>query len=400
MKCEECLELCMKRKDGPPPYCCKSVVYDSQWKFCDLFAIQARTQADFVRYPGRVYFSPIGNCTAQGAGTTASPGEVTGGPGAGAIVDCPAGQKAVLSIFQNATNPNLAGTTPISADSSEKCGLLCVQNKDDKGNPFQCNAAAFSKGQCVFSSQPPAENTAQTLKPGADPNDLYLEKKCYPVDKAGTCTAIVLDPHHLIVGYNRKTVDASSYDQCLQQCLTAKQQFQFTCNSGQYYADATTENCILNEETRETKPDVYLSTDDNNIYFEPQCGDGTRLIYSMKRSKALRSLRDLSITEPTRDVRWSDWSECNKTTNTKHRYENCLSKRHTDCRKQEVSCDYVDKYSLMQKKINEEFPCEPIIVDNKPNCDYGVRKDPLKGTREYGCKPNTAECWNNELIFS
>jgi len=53
-------------------------------------------------------------------------------------------------------------------------------------------------------------------------------------DQAGPCSSIVLDPHHVLVGQNRKTVDAKSYDDCLGQCLKTTE---FKCKSGQYYAD-------------------------------------------------------------------------------------------------------------------------------------------------------------------
>lgn len=56
----------------------------------------------------------------------------------------------------------------------------------------------------------------------------------FSADQAGQCSTIILDPHHVLVGYNRKTVDAKSYEDCLAQCLAAKD---FKCNSGQYYSD-------------------------------------------------------------------------------------------------------------------------------------------------------------------
>lgn len=49
-----------------------------------------------------------------------------------------------------------------------------------------------------------------------------------------TCTTIIIDPHHVLVGYDRKTYDAKSYDDCLTQCFTAKE---IQCRAGQYYSD-------------------------------------------------------------------------------------------------------------------------------------------------------------------
>jgi hypothetical protein len=275
ISCDECMDLCLKRKDGPAPYCCKSIVYDSQWKFCDLYAIQAQTKADFVQYSGRVYLSPSGNCTVKPA----------------SIANCPAGQTMLISIFQHSTNPQLSGGNEINADSAEKCGLLCAKNQDDKGNPIQCKAAGFSQGKCVITDKDPGSNSIQNLKPSQDDDAVYFEKKCYPSDQTGNCGAVILDPRHLLVGFNRKTVDAASYDQCLQQCLSAKQNFQFTCNSGQFYPDTQKDNCILNEETALTKPELYTPTEDNNIYFQPECG-ATQMFFSMKQARAKMYLKD------------------------------------------------------------------------------------------------------------
>ncbi|KAK6750810.1 hypothetical protein RB195_002650 [Necator americanus] len=53
--CEECLERCMQRQAGT--WTCRSVVYDSTWHICDMFAV-AGTAAPFtlVEYQGRDYF--------------------------------------------------------------------------------------------------------------------------------------------------------------------------------------------------------------------------------------------------------------------------------------------------------------------------------------------------------
>uniref|UniRef100_A0A915IRV3 Apple domain-containing protein n=1 Tax=Romanomermis culicivorax TaxID=13658 RepID=A0A915IRV3_ROMCU len=355
ISCDECMKLCMERKNGPPPYCCKSAVYDAQWKFCDLFAVKASRSSDFVRYPGRVYLQPIGNCTSPVA----------------SIVDCPAGQKAVLNIFQNSSIPTLSNAKPINADTSDKCGLLCVQNKDDKGNVVQCKAASFSQGKCQFSDQAPDSNTIKNLRPGStsDPNSLYIEKKCFPSDQAGTCDAIILDPHHVLVGYNRKTI--------------------------------TTDNCILNEETRETKPDLYLATDDNNIYFEPQCATtGNQIRYALRRLYRSRLLmRDLAFHQSS-EHRYSDFSDCDKATNTKYRYKNCMAKRVQNCEKEFVPCDFVDMDAIFNARIKTPMLCKPILKgNNKPDCSRGVMEDVITGARKYGCIPNTAEC-HGKINFS
>uniref|UniRef100_A0A915JYB5 Apple domain-containing protein n=1 Tax=Romanomermis culicivorax TaxID=13658 RepID=A0A915JYB5_ROMCU len=89
-------------------------------------------------------------------------------------------------------------------------------------------------------------------------------------DQATNCV-VIMDRNHLLIRHNRKTVSVSSYDECIRQCRSAERQYFFTCNSGQYYADLKTDNCILNKETRKTLPDLYRATDDNNVYFELQC---------------------------------------------------------------------------------------------------------------------------------
>uniref|UniRef100_A0A915KMB8 Uncharacterized protein n=1 Tax=Romanomermis culicivorax TaxID=13658 RepID=A0A915KMB8_ROMCU len=107
----------------------------------------------------------------------------------------------------------------------------------------------------------------------------------------------------------------------------------------------TTDNCILNEETRETKPDLYLATDDNNIYFEPQCATaGNQIRYALRRLYKSRLLmRDLAFHQSS-EHRYSDFSDCDKATNTKYRYKNCMAKRVQNCEKEFVPCDFVGEH--------------------------------------------------------
>uniref|UniRef100_A0A915JX69 Apple domain-containing protein n=1 Tax=Romanomermis culicivorax TaxID=13658 RepID=A0A915JX69_ROMCU len=334
--CDECVQLCQKKQQGQYPYICKSAVWDCRFKTCDLFAVQATNPQRLTKYKDRTYFQ----------------------------YEC-----------------------LVSAPSADQCGIFCVQNQDDKGQPFACKAAQFSQGTCTLYDQAPTGDTTKNIKAGPDDKALYLEKKCYPADQAGNCPSIVLDPHHVIVGQNRKTVDASSYDQCLQQCL---QTTEFKCKSGQYYADVPTDNCVLNEETRQTKSDLYLATDDNNIYFEPKCvGAGRKLIFSAKKVRAKLSLRDI----PFELGEWTLWTECKTGKTERHRYRNCKEESIHRCPKEMQPCSpehMGDKNGFISKLLHEE-QCEHVQVEikgqKKKRCDLGYVYH-SNGTRTY-CVPKT-----------
>lgn len=81
-----------------------------------------------------------------------------------------------------------------------------------------------------------------------------------------------IDPQHTLTGFAKATADAKSLADCVSLCLNAQQNLQFTCKSGMFYSQVTSENCILNVETKASKPDLYTAeTTDTVEYFDSTC---------------------------------------------------------------------------------------------------------------------------------
>src|SRR5262249_43486856 len=60
------------------------------------------------------------------------------------------------------------------------------------------------------------------------------------------------------------------FNDCMQKCITA---VNVQCKSGMFYYQETSNNCILNTETKATHPDLFNKESQDTVdYFEPNCG--------------------------------------------------------------------------------------------------------------------------------
>lgn len=58
--CEECMNLCLSKQNTTGPYCCKSMVYDVQYRICDLFSQDiGGNLANLAKRPGHIYFQSV-----------------------------------------------------------------------------------------------------------------------------------------------------------------------------------------------------------------------------------------------------------------------------------------------------------------------------------------------------
>lgn len=76
----------------------------------------------------------------------------------------------------------------------------------------------------------------------------------------------------ILVGFAETVVDASSLQQCFDNCLNSKKLYGFKCISGMYYFEEPQLNCILNTEDRFTQPDLFTTESADLVdYFETGC---------------------------------------------------------------------------------------------------------------------------------
>uniref|UniRef100_A0A915JQ32 Apple domain-containing protein n=1 Tax=Romanomermis culicivorax TaxID=13658 RepID=A0A915JQ32_ROMCU len=174
--CEECMQMCRKRRQGQLPYLCQSAVYDSNYQTCDLFAVGAYFPYSLTPCPGRTYLwnwsrpmpsNPLNN--AQCGGPTPAP----------AAVDCPAGQTAVMVYFKDSSPASpVSGGSTFAAASQDECLKFCQINQDKSGNPAPCKVAQFQNGQCTVGPNVATGNSAATIQNAV--GSYYYEKQCLP----------------------------------------------------------------------------------------------------------------------------------------------------------------------------------------------------------------------------
>lgn len=79
-------------------------------------------------------------------------------------------------------------------------------------------------------------------------------------------------PMSLLVGYAEVVLNTPTVEACLQECLNGQASYGIQCGSVMYYNDS--KDCILNTQTRLTKPDLY-TTDTSGVlvdYYDNNCG--------------------------------------------------------------------------------------------------------------------------------
>lgn len=127
---------------------------------------------------------------------------------------------------------------------------VCFCHQLPGGAAVDCHSAQFKGGQCTLStSVATAENQIT-----ADPGSSYYQKfcfdgkpkrnsqnsasspTCFVAASAAGCPDVFDEfPQKALIGQNRQTLDSTSLQDCVQQCLNAKQKFGFGCNSAEFY---------------------------------------------------------------------------------------------------------------------------------------------------------------------
>lgn len=87
---------------------------------------------------------------------------------------------------------------------------------------------------------------------------------------AGTRKIWGVTPNFILVGHVQEVADTTSLEDCALACLNAEKNFSFKCQSAMWYPSDPDQNCLLNSETRDTQPDVFVPEDQgvNMLYFD------------------------------------------------------------------------------------------------------------------------------------
>ncbi|GMT28150.1 hypothetical protein PFISCL1PPCAC_19447 [Pristionchus fissidentatus] len=157
----------------------------------------------------------------------------------------------------------------------ESCQSLCTQRLSLSLNDFNCKSFMYNEANrtCILSDERSKPLGRADLIP-AD-GFTYFEKKCFA--SPNTCRnspSFVRVPQMILVGFAAFVMEnVPSVTMCLDQCTNPPPETgdDFVCKSVMYYYNE--QECILNSETRVSKPDLFIPEgDDFQVdYFDISC---------------------------------------------------------------------------------------------------------------------------------
>jgi hypothetical protein len=289
-----------------------------------------------------------------------------------------------------------------------------VKNQLPDGKSIDCKAAQYGPGnQCVISTTA-GSNVEGSVQPS--PGATYYQKLCFPTSSVANCPDIFEeDPQKILIGQNRQTIDATSVQDCMQKCLDSQKNYGFVCKSGMYFYEGNQLNCILNTESKSTKPDLFTDAQvDKVTYFEPGCNGGQKLAIVAAR-KSMKSLdtsinKDLPIASE-----WTLWSPCGAVSDKQYRFMPCQKSDPRQCDKEERSCsDSTNANQLETQSIDDDIwtkdlkrnraeaemidgnatssftPCMATFKNGHKNCTFGLQT--VDGKAQYCHDPVDFEC--------
>ncbi|KAI6210434.1 hypothetical protein M3Y96_00327600 [Aphelenchoides besseyi] len=157
----------------------------------------------------------------------------------------------------------------------ESCEQLCTQRVTITKKDFNCKSFMYNNATrtCILSDErsTPLGRANLTDAPGFT----YYEKKCFASPR--TCrnvASFTRTPQMLLVGFAAFVMEnVPSMGMCLDQCTNPPPETgeKFVCKSAMYYYNE--QECILNAESRATKPDLFIPEEDDFVvdYFDINC---------------------------------------------------------------------------------------------------------------------------------
>ncbi|KAE9550737.1 hypothetical protein FO519_006038 [Halicephalobus sp. NKZ332] len=347
-----CKVQCLQSQIGV--YSCRSFVYDNVNQVCDLFAhVGDQAPARLLRFKTRDYFEPTAaiSCNADAAllnsrSNTTSKTTVwkeQDHPGSSfnlensivssptslpplAASSCETGKSARFLKTQG-FELHTFDDVVVEGISLDECINFCSSNIAANGSTLKCNSFEYSETKCVLSTETavPLGNGQLKQQQGTD----YFEKVCVDEKLARECPSIYNRfPQMILVGFAETVVDATSLQQCFDNCLNSKKLYGFKCISGMYYFEEPQLNCILNTEDRFTQPDLFTSESSDLVdYFETGCngsvGGSVRRFASSSGTDFEAKKQDFVAEQDGVDLGWTEWSSCLGGTNLQQRTKIC-----------------------------------------------------------------------------
>lgn len=263
-----------------------------------------------------------------------TPATPTPAPPLPAIVQC---RPSEVPKFLKLENTELAGLDDytFTASSVNDCRIACMNNALPDRSQAPCLSLDYdrSNGYCALSldSLPPRGTGTMSQALSKD----YYEKVCLPRTLVEGCNDVLEQiPGMILVGYAGAVTTETGYAECIRTCLSSQQLFGFECLSGQFFSDSDEQNCILNEESRNTKPSmINFNGNEKVYYFDFECKNRRSPL-----GEPLKRGTSGNIILPAR-AGWGPWSACNRKNNKVIRYRNCTSHNPGSCQKESQECN-------------------------------------------------------------
>uniref|UniRef100_A0A914X9T5 Apple domain-containing protein n=1 Tax=Plectus sambesii TaxID=2011161 RepID=A0A914X9T5_9BILA len=296
-----------------------------------------------------------------------------GGAGSGSGV-CGAGLEARYCEWKEKerADPGKETQTVNGVNSADACAKACGLNEK-----FACSSAVVAKSSCELSSSKADAAFPEELVDV--PGSSYLSKVCLPANLlAGTTKIWGVTPNYILVGHVQEVADATSLEDCQIACLNAEKKFSFKCQSAMWYPSDPDQNCLLNSETKDSQPDVFVPED-----------QGVNMLYldigrsALKKDKNGPQFRD----DPIVEDKWTKWSNCEQSkSGFRNRYLKCKAKDVRKCPKETVKCDL----PVPQPQAQPLYPLGTCLAvrdqNNIKRCPHGMRTL-SNGDREYCRRP-------------
>lgn len=258
-------DQCMSSCGGEPNNYCKAAVLNQQTQSCDLFERPGDQFPASLNYrPGSAYYAYCKDCDCPNYKI------VPCGGGGGS---CPGGQTAFLIRSENVIPTFPASGQPFTVSDENQCRDLCRQQKDGSGGNAQCVSAVFNSQskQCAFYADK-AANKPQPPPLQQQPGVVLFETLCLPADLAAKCQnapnqLLQAFPRKFLGGHVSEELNQPTLEACMLECIRKGPQ----CKSADYFYGATP-NCLLQTESRNTRPDVWIDQEQTPVtYFDNNC---------------------------------------------------------------------------------------------------------------------------------
>uniref|UniRef100_A0A0R3S3W6 Apple domain-containing protein n=1 Tax=Elaeophora elaphi TaxID=1147741 RepID=A0A0R3S3W6_9BILA len=422
--CENCVEKCLSFQDPNSEWICRSLTFDHHWKICDLFAVNGTNpphflteyfDRDYLEYihqnnktylqtspPSNVHsnqdlnFSDVGEKeysyqtvpqkieraeadyrSDSSTGYQASPVHRKSDSKSSEKLCRDEDLTRYIMISDYERLNSATDTQLVKGETLKECARAC-----DRDETLTCSSVIHRGKECELSVSKAAHKSSDDFI--FKENSTYLEKFCLPASSAEATEKLwptVLD--HILVGHVMEVIDATSLTECMATCLHAEQEFSFVCRSAMWYPNDEDQNCLLNTESRETHPDVFIAED-----------QGVRMFYFEVPRIRNKEVSDVFRDDPVEDD-FTRWSSCDSS-NLQHRYLKC--KEQMDVRKcpQQTKFCKQELTTIINFRLNlgpnmlRKGKCLAVRDSNgRKKCPHGIRKAP--GGHVVYCK-NPIDC--------